>query len=69
MARFKLTYIDQAGHAHRGTVPGGNIAGVIDQLERLYGEARVVACIRLPARPRLRLVPAHHLSGRPQCES
>lgn len=69
MARFKLTYIDAAGHAHRGTVPASNLQSVMDQLERQYGEPRRLACIRLPEQPRLRLVPAHHLKGDPACVS
>lgn len=56
MVHFKITFIDQAGHRHAGTVPGGSLNSVLDQLEREYGEPVRLACIRLPLRPALRLV-------------
>lgn len=56
MQRFKITFIDQAGHSHRGTVPAANLNAVLDSLEQQYGEPVRLACIRLPLRPHLRLV-------------
>lgn len=69
MRHFKVTFIDQAGHCHRGTVPGGSLASVLDNLERQYGEPVRLACIRLPARPRLRLVSATMHRGATSCAS
>ncbi len=69
MQRFKITFIDQAGHAHRGTVPAGSLHSVLDTLEAQYGEPVRLACIRLPQRPHLRLVHSDmHREAQP-CES
>lgn len=54
---FKATHIDQAGHRRLAKVTAVNVADAIDQMEREFGEARALACVRLATRPVLRLVP------------
>lgn len=53
---FKVTHIDEAGHRHRAQVSARNSQDATDQMERQFGEARGVSCMRLPVRPVLRVL-------------
>lgn len=59
---FKVTHITQSGHRRRARVTALNVADAMDQMDRQFGEARAVACLRLATRPVLRVVPS--LRGR-----
>lgn len=53
---FKVTHISQAGHRRRARVTAQNVADAIDQAERAWGDAVALACLRMSARPVLRVV-------------
>lgn len=53
---FKVTHIDQGGHRRKARVAAVNVGDALDQVDREWGLARVTACVRLSARPALRLV-------------
>ncbi|WP_367846432.1 hypothetical protein [Rhodoferax sp. WC2427] len=68
---FKVTHIDRAGHRHQARVSALSVGDAIDQVERLWGVPRSLACVRMPARPVLQLVArGHHhfqITGRTLC--
>ncbi len=53
---FKVTHIDQAGHRRRARVSARTVADAMDQMDRVFGDARAVACLRMAVHPVLRLV-------------
>lgn len=53
---FKVTHIDPAGHCRKARVSAIHAGDAIDQMDRVYGDALVTACVRMSARPVLRLV-------------
>ena len=53
---FKVTHIDVAGHRHQARVLATNPTDAMEQMDRVFGEARGGACVRLKVRPALRLV-------------
>lgn len=53
---FKVTHIDPAGHCRKARVSAVHAGDAIDQMDRVYGDALVTACVRMSARPVLRLV-------------
>lgn len=63
---FKVTHIDQSGHRRRARVTARSVADCMDQADREWGPARALACLRMAARPVLRLVP-HTTDRRHPC--
>ena len=55
---FKVTHIDVAGHRHKARVLAANPTDAMEQMDRVFGEARGGACVRLKVKPVLRLVSA-----------
>lgn len=55
---FKVTHIDEAGHRRRARVSARSSQDAHDQMERVYGESRAGACVRMVA------VPVLHVVGR-----
>lgn len=53
---FKVTHINVLGHRHRARVSAPSVGHAMDQMERVYGEARGGACVRLAGRRALRVV-------------
>ena len=69
---FKITHIDPAGHRHRAQVSAANSRDAMEQADREWGEARVMSCVRMAARPVLSLVvrsnaALREASGRAAC--
>lgn len=55
---FKVTHISPSGHRRRARVTAQSVADAMDQVERAWGDARALACLRMLARPVLRVVPS-----------
>ena len=53
---FKVTHIDERGHRRKARVAAPNAGDAMDQVDREWGEARVVACMRMTSRPVLHVV-------------
>jgi hypothetical protein len=53
---YKVTHIDEAGHRHRARVSAQHAGDALAQMDRVYGEARAGACLRMATTPVLRLV-------------
>lgn len=62
---FKVTHISQAGHRRRARVTALSVADAMDQMERVFGDAVAVACLRMATRPVLRVVQPN--GGRHPC--
>ncbi len=54
---YKVTHIDQAGRRRRARVSARTVADAMDQMDRVFGDARAMACLRMSVRPVLRVVP------------
>ncbi len=57
---FKVTHISLTGHRRRARVTAQSVADAMDQVDREWGDARALACLRMVARPVLRVVPSIH---------
>jgi hypothetical protein len=65
---FKVTHITLAGHRLQARVTAQSVADAMDQMERVFGEARGGAYVPMAARPLLRLVqPVTVTYGRHPC--
>lgn len=53
---FTVTHINVAGHRRRARVTAQSVADAMDQVDREWGDARALACLRMAARPVLRVV-------------
>lgn len=54
---FKVTHIDEAGHRHRARVTARNLTDALEQVDRQWGAARRLVCMRMASRPVLHVVP------------
>lgn len=67
---YKVTHIGRDGHTHKAHVLAASLSDALDQVDRCFGEARALACIRLNTHTGLRLVGKKHpttLRGRVAC--
>lgn len=53
---FKVTHINQHGHRRLARVTAQSVADALDQVDREWGDARALACLRMATRPVLRVV-------------
>lgn len=44
---FKVTHINEQGHRRRAQISARSSQDATDQMERVYGEARAGACMRM----------------------
>lgn len=55
---FKVTHISPTNQARRARVSATCRDDAMDQVDQAWGAARAVACMCLPTRPVLRVVPS-----------
>lgn len=60
---FKVTHINEQGHRRKARVSARNSQDATDQMERVYGESRAGACMRMAARPVLHVVARLNVSA------
>lgn len=60
---FAVTHFDRNGHRRKARVAARDNRSAMEQMEAMFGPARAVHCLRLAARPVLRLV-AGQMGGR-----
>lgn len=53
---FKVTHIDEQGHRRKALVPARSWQDAADQMDRLYGDSRAGACMRMASKPVLHVV-------------
>jgi hypothetical protein len=53
---FKVTHINVLGHRRKAQVTAKSVADAMDQVDREWGTARALACVRLAVHPVLRVV-------------
>lgn len=67
---FKVTHIGRDGHTHKAHVNAPSLSDALDQVDRCFGEARALACIRLKPHTGLSQLGKKHptaLRGRIAC--
>lgn len=53
---FTVTHIDAAGHRRKALVTARGFGDAMDQMDRVFGEARRCSCVPMRTRPVLHLV-------------